>query len=132
MVTTIVATKAEELDAVVAAIHDYWFDTDRIVFDELGSTLSFAFSRPPAGATDRIIFFPRKRRAGDVESFLRIRHVRRWIIDDTEGVGSYDFNEITFDSATMVLHITTGIPIGLTIEVEKLDVSVEITDRVID
>ena len=130
---TVFATEPHQVAAVNEAIHDYWFDVDRITFDASASTLSLPFPRPPAGAVDKHVFVSRKHDEGNVESVLRIKRVRRWRIEDTNKVGYYDFNELRYDPGKKVIRITTGIPILIEIEVERLEVAVEIrTPRLSD
>lgn len=127
----IVAVDPQELPAVAEAIHDHWFDLDQTVFDAASTTLSFTFARPPAGVADRHILTSRRREAGYVESFLRIRRVVRWRIEDTNRVRYYDFNEIEYNPDKRVVRLTTGIPILIEVEVQGLEIVVEITDKVV-
>jgi hypothetical protein len=131
VVEQIVANEVQQLPVVVAAIHDYYFDLDKTTFDSTTATLSFTFARPPAGVAEKRQFLPKRYELGYVESFLRIRRVLHWMIDDTNNVGYYDFNEIKYDPERKIVIVTTGIPILIEVKVEALDVVVEITNRVL-
>ncbi len=128
------ARNEEDLQDVINAIHDCWFDLSEVAIDSLKSTLMIRFVKPAPelgrpisqGRVLSTIEFP------CLESFLRINEVLRCSINDTERVGLYDFNELKFDRTTNRLAITTGVPISFFIEVRRLDVSVEISDKVVE
>lgn len=126
-------TKGSDLSRINQVIHDHWFDLDDVTFNEASSTLELRFTRPPAEAEAQASVWSLLRRVEVpyVESFLRIHHVRRWALEDTERIGSYDFNELRFDEGKQRIQITTGVPLNLSADVERLEVSVLVTDKVV-
>lgn len=110
------ATELKNLDAINKAVHDRWFKVDDVKLDASRNTLSVPFgdsrsaTRKPGGAT--------------ISHYLEIGYVERYTLEETEGVGSYDFNEIRFVQPTQTVTITTGIPLTFEIVVKKLDVRV--------
>lgn len=125
-------TKGSDLSRINGIIHDNWFDLDDVTFDDTTSMLEIRFSHPvtkteapPSGW--RLL---RRVEVPYVESFLRIHHVRKWALKDTERVGSYDFNELRFDERKQRIQITTGVPLNLSADVERLEVSVLVTEHV--
>jgi hypothetical protein len=125
--------KGSDLSRINEVIHDYWFDLDDVTFDEAASMLVIRFSRPlvktdaPASGWSLL----RRVEVPYVESFLRLHHVRGWALEDTERIGSYDFNELRFDEGKQRIQITTGVPLNLSADVERLEVSVLVTDNVV-
>lgn len=125
--------KNQDLSRINEVIHDYWFDLDDVTFDDATSMLEIRFSRPsvkndaPASGWSLL----RRVKVPYVESFLRIHQVRGWALEDTERIGSYDFNELRFDEGKQQIQITTGVPLGLHADVEGLEVSVVLTDTVV-
>jgi hypothetical protein len=57
-------------------------------------------------------------------ALLQIHEVERFEVRDTEKVGSYDVNEIRFDSSLGQITITTGIPLDFRIKVRRLRLTV--------
>ncbi|HSL82622.1 MAG TPA: hypothetical protein VLF66_07580, partial [Thermoanaerobaculia bacterium] len=117
-------TESLELSRINELIHDHWFDLDDVTFDEATSTLEIRFSRPAleAGAPASGWALFRRVDVPYVASFLRIQHVRSWALEDTERIGSYDFNELRFDEGKLRIKITTGVPLSLSADVERLEV----------
>jgi hypothetical protein len=130
--TTVTARLSEELSAITDLVHDCWFDIDDIRYDPEVRTLTIPFQRPmPERAIKGARLFGR-RRVPRVECFLRIGEVRRWKMVDEKCVGRYDFNEVNYDRPQETINISTGVPLELAVEVDRLDVSVDITDHVVD
>lgn len=126
-------TKGSDLSRINEVIHDYWFDLDDVTFDEATSILEIRFPRPsvknavPSSGWSLL----RRVEVPYVESFLRIHHVQGWALEDTERIGSYDFNELRFDEGKQRIQITTGVPLKLSAHVERFEVSVLVTDKVV-
>lgn len=126
-------TRGSELRRINEIIHDYWFDLDDVMFDEPASMLEIRFSRPSLRTdlpASRWLLL-RRVEVPYVESFLRIHHARGWALEDTERIGSYDFNELRFDERKQRIQITTGVPLSLSVDVARLEVSVFVTDHVV-
>jgi hypothetical protein len=123
-------TDPRDLDTVHDIIHDCYFDVADIVFDSPAGLLSFKFrkliTRGRHGWKD---FFFTSRTLPAVECFLRFSDVELYQIDDTEKVGSYDFNVLKYDPREKCISVLTGIPIKIKIRVKRFDVSVEVTDN---
>lgn len=126
-------TRGSELRRINEIIHDYWFDLDDVTFDEATSMLEIRFSRPSVRTDSPASrwWLLRRVEVPYVESFLRIHHVRSWALQDTERIGSYDFNELRFDEGKQRIQITTGVPLSLAVDVARLEVSVLVTDHVV-
>ncbi|HKI01711.1 MAG TPA: hypothetical protein VKK31_07020 [Thermoanaerobaculia bacterium] len=127
-----IARSATQLAQINQFIHDQWFYTDDISFDDSAAVVTIRFTRPVPERERRI------GRAGPLhkvevpycESFLRIHHARHWHVEDLQRVEMYDLNEVTYDSAAKTVRITTGIPITLFAEVDELEVSVEESGKI--
>lgn len=133
MGTEVRITDRAELNRINELIHDYWFDLEDVTFDEATSAVQIRFLRPRLGPAEKSSGWSLFRRV-DVDyvgSFLRIAQVRSWALEDTERIGSYDFNELRYDQAAHRIQIATGIPLGFHVDVEALDVSVLVTDTVV-
>lgn len=62
-----------------------------------------------------------------LRSFLTIACANDWELEDTEGVGTYDFNGLVYDEGGSRLRVHTNIPLELSAAVSRLDVRVELT-----
>jgi hypothetical protein len=133
MITSVfVARSVTQLAQLNQFIHDQWFDTNDISFDEGTAVVTIRFTRPVPERERRI------GRAGPLhkvevhycESFLRIHHARRWHVEDRQRIGRYDLNEVLYDATVKTVRITTGVPISLLAEVDELEVSVEESDKI--
>jgi hypothetical protein len=118
-----IAKSVAQLVDVNQFIHDHWFDLDDVSFDQDTAVVTIHYIRPMPERG------PGRDRVG-LESFLRIHHVRHWHVEDLQRVGMYDFNEVVYDPVAKTVRITTGIPLSLLAEVNELEVSVEVTDKV--
>lgn len=132
MPSIVTARKPEDLAAVNDVIHDCWFDKDDVRMDLETATLTIRFIRPSPerGKSVGGRGLLKEREIPHLESFLRVHHVRDWILEDTEGVGFYDFNEVRFDPQEHRIEITTGVPLKIAILVEQLDLEAEVTEVV--
>jgi len=125
---------SEEIGKLNRLIHDCFFSAEKIVYNKEESTLVIPYKREavergePAGRA----LFLKKQRVPVIACFLRIHRVRNYILEDTERVGEYDFNEVEYEPGNGSLVITTGIPLKLEAEVEGIDIEVEETDEVIE
>lgn len=124
----------EQISDIVNIIHDCWFDVDDIVYDPEASVLSLKFKRemPRRSRVLKEGLLTKRLEVPIVECFLRIHHVKSYRIKDTEHVGLYNFNELEYDPNLKHINITTGVPIDIIISVERFEVSVEETDKVIE
>jgi hypothetical protein len=122
------AKRTDELEAINDLIHDSFFEVDDISFDSQASTLSFKFELPtlPSGLGLKQFIYSSKTSPG-VECLLTIHKVLKYIIEDTEKVGRYDFNIIEFDAPAKIVRIRTNIPIGIQMLVSELEISLEVT-----
>jgi hypothetical protein len=122
---SVTATTPDYLPAIDALIHDWWFEAADVDCNETTGTLTIPFTRdfPLDGGS---LF--RRRKTRQVQGRLIVRGLPGCTIRDTEGVGRYDFNRLSYDSATRKLRIETGVPIHIEASVNSLDVGVELTD----
>ncbi len=122
------------LATIIDFIHDCWFERDSIRLDPERSELIIRFVRPDAGRGSVVqkVLFVKRVRVPVMECLLRIHHVRDFSVEDKAQVGRYDFNEILFHEGEKRIRITTGVPIGIEIQVDRFEVSVEETDNVVE
>jgi hypothetical protein len=126
-------TDPHDLDAVHDIIHDCYFDVGDIALDSSASVLSFRFRRlVTRGRHGWKDFFSTSRMSPAIECFLRIFHVKSYRINDTQKVGTYDFNVLKYDPREKCIVVLTGIPIDIRVCVEQFEVSVEVTDNVLE
>ncbi len=107
-------------------IHDAWFDVSNIEFDSNTSVLSIEFERELKDESTVVEknWMMEKIEVPLVQCFLNIFHVESYKIDDTEGVGSYDFTTLKYNADGRYISIITGTPIGIEIKVRDFEVSV--------
>ncbi len=107
-------------------IHDAWFDVSNIEFDSNTSVLSIEFERELKDESTVVEknWMMEKIEVPLVQCFLNIFHVESYKIDDTEGVGSYDFTTLKYNAEGRYISIITGTPIGIEIKVRDFEVSV--------
>jgi hypothetical protein len=126
-------TDPHDLNAVHDVIHDCYFDVGDIAFDSSSAVLSFRFRRlVTRGKHGWKDFFSTSKMTPAMECFLKIFHVNSYRINDTQNVGTYDFNVLKYNPREKCIAVLTGIPIDIRVFVERLEVSVEVTDNVID
>lgn len=103
-----------ELAAVTRQLHDLWFEVAEVRFDRVSGTVLVPFlaahqPRPSAEFRDR---------------WLRIGRVQEMKLEESEGVGRYDFNEFRYSPRAALLELRTGIPLTFKLSVSRLDLSV--------
>jgi hypothetical protein len=109
-------SSAAELEAVRSAIHDRWFDLDRITFDIDARVLMIPFWGEPT------MRYPRDA-AGQPKPFDRrmmIQPVERYNVEDRERIGIYSFNTIAHSGGTLMLRADPHV----TITAEGQDLSI--------
>jgi hypothetical protein len=121
------------LDFVNALIHDQYFDPQEIVFDEQQGSLTIPFEFEDTTREEIVdrTWRGRKKRARVpiLRGLLTIAAVTDWELKDTEGVGTYDFNELLYDEGRDRLQVLTNIPLELSVTISRVDVTVELTDQ---
>ena len=130
----ILITNSARIPEILDLIHDCWFDTDKIEFDREESELLIPFERAaqePGIFRGGILPFGR-RNSSMVLAYLRIRHVENYHLNDLEGLGTYDFNEIHYDENSSRLRITTGVPLEFEVKVKRFELEVEVTEDLTD
>jgi hypothetical protein len=124
-------TDPKELDAVHDLIHDCYFDVGDIALDPSSSVLLFRFRRVVTrGKHGWKDFFSTSKMFPAIECFLRIFHVESYSIDDSQQIGTYDFNILHYDARAKCIAVQTGVPIDIKVFVRDFEVSVEVTDNV--
>jgi hypothetical protein len=119
-------TKPDDIEAANDVIHDCFFSVEDISFDSEASVLSFKFHRPmPSGRLALRDFVYSSKTKPMREYMLIIRNVKSYSIEDTEKVGTYDFDVLEFDPSTHRISIRTNIPIAITVVVRDLDIWIE-------
>ncbi len=107
-------TVTDQIPQLVSAVHDYWFNIERVRLDEARRTVAIRFEKRKADLA----------RGSDTGITVVINNAKALTIDDTERVRDYDLNEIQFDSGSCRLIMTGGIPIRIIISVSSLDIEV--------
>jgi hypothetical protein len=103
-----------DLEVITRQLHDLWFDVSEVRFDRAHGTVTIPFlshHQPRASAAFR-------------DRWLCIGRVEHLQLEESEGIGRYDFNKFRFAPETGVLRLSTGVPLTLEINVAELDVSV--------
>lgn len=127
-------TKADEAIEIVDKIHDCRFELDEIKYDQYKKILSIQFEMEiydNATIEKKFLFF-KKIITPVNKCFLKINHVKQYEIRDNAQIGRYDFNEVKIDEFRGTVLITSGFPLEIEIDVEKVNIDLEITDEVVD
>lgn len=95
-------TDPKSLNVITDVIHDRWFEVDDVAIEEGRKCL-------------RIPFRP--------DWVLEISEVESYQLEETEGVGRYDFNKFAYSESDRTLMISTGVPLVFRVTVASLDVS---------
>lgn len=110
----------EELVEISNAAHDLWFDVAEIT---LGPDRVLGI--PLSGDTPERNLFMLGFLTHEIpvrRYLLEIGSVVRYVVNESEGVGTYDIAEITFDESTVSVVIRSMIPLELRVVVSQLDV----------
>ena len=107
-------TTPEELDELIDLVHDQLFDLDDFVA-QIGDTRVLDV-RPTSKDF-------RKNRIVD-QSFLTIFNIAELDIVDTERIGCYDFNVISYENGWLTIH--TEVPLRFRIRVTALRLRYEV------
>jgi hypothetical protein len=133
MAETILINRPEEVEKIVNIIHDCWFDIDDIDYRKNLSELNIRFEKKIIEhcISENWLLFFKKVTCPIIECFLKIHHVQRYDLHDSEGIGVYDFNTIEFDNEKQAIRILTGVPLDFFIKINQFEISVEITDNIL-
>lgn len=134
MTTQVHVTDPRQLDAINRLIHDHWFSVDDVVFRPDEQRLTVKFFRPASAGAETIqhILFLRRVRVPIAEWWLEVAAVESFTLQETEGVGRYDFNEIEYSDPGHTLTVKTSIPLVFWMVVQQLDVTVRETAKVVE
>jgi hypothetical protein len=113
-IDVVVVTDASNLNVVVDAVHDLWFDVDQVERDCSGRIVTFLLYNDSRDLDQK----------ASPCAMLRFKEVDCLLIRDTENVGYYDIGQIRFDSSARVFTITGGVTIILKLHVAKIDIEV--------
>lgn len=114
-------------------VHDCWFEIEDIELDQSTRTASIRFLKEDLNET-RIIkkcLFLRKGVVPVIEYLLVIHDVVDYSLHDTEGIGRYDFNKVTYDPHHQRLAIITAIPLDLEFTVSEFRITIKTSGRVV-
>lgn len=117
-----------ELPEIIDIFHDQWFDLNSICLCKTNFTLDIPFQR--VNLIDKMkqfCSFMKKGTLVDHLWVLRINQVVCFKVKDTEKIGLYDFNEITYCPDNNLIRVLTGIPLEFAVKVNAFDLSVCIT-----
>lgn len=102
------AESAKALEAINDELHDRWFDVTDIEFSQLHGQVRVRFRRSIKGNNS------------DIQ--LEIAGVDDFVLEESEGVGVYDFNRLALSARTGALRVETGIPLRFEMHVSRLAV----------
>jgi hypothetical protein len=134
MALTLTITEPADLRAINDIIHDCWFDTNVVELDRHASVLLVPFER---GAWEKATmlgysWLGKKHHVPTVVCYLRIEHVEEHVLEDTQGIGRYDFNVLEYEPREHRIYIKTNIPMRFEVTVKAFTVTVEQTDQMVD
>lgn len=109
------AKSERELEALIPLVHDMYFPIDSVTFDKERGVVEIPYSRTGRETNPR---------TGELPSSLRIGDVIDVHVEDSEGVGFYNFSELRYDANEGVLTVVTGIPLTLRCRVTGCNVRV--------
>ena len=107
-----IATEVAHLRELVNLVHDYWFNVEKVILDRATGVVSF----PVEPKRSDLL-------SGSSNGFiLEVRNVRELTIMDTEKVGYYDIDQLTFDSNSSAIILTGGIPIEIIFRISVVEI----------
>lgn len=118
-----VVTDMAECEDLLCIIHDEFFDVDDIRYDSDTGTVDIPFGRVFHDENATVVksgFFRRIYEVPVLRCVLRIGNVTDFALEDTQKMGTYDFNVIDYNKASGKLTIKTGIPLKLFMTVTAL------------
>ena len=122
-------SEPKDIPQILDVIHDCWFDLDNLSVDNETKTLSINFKKevyPQKPLSWKNIFRPKTE--PKIENWvLKVNGVQDCVVDDTEKIGRYDFNNIEYNEDTKVLSIKTGVPLKIDLTVDSFNVVLEQT-----
>ena len=103
------------IEFINSLIHDQWFSLSETVHDSSEGLLKFTFKY--------IIRQGWRQPITDAVGTLQIHDVISWSVNDSEKVDRYDFNKLKYDEHASVIHVTTGIPLQISVSVKTFHLS---------
>ena len=126
--TSIKIGQPSDLDIIIGLLHDYDFDIDQI--NDKSDIFELVTIIPgTAKIIGKFLIF-KLFEIQERESILKICHVKSCKIIDTQKIGWYGFNTITFNPDTCSFTILAEPMATITIDVKSFDVSLQITDKI--
>jgi hypothetical protein len=110
----------EQLARLTDTIHDCWFDVENVRLKGDVLEIPFQYERSSFGHLLSSNDYASRRRG-----LLRVSDVESFDIRDTEGIGSYNFDEVRFDPQTQQIMITAGIPLEFRVKVRRVHITCE-------
>jgi hypothetical protein len=122
------------LGEIADCIHDRYFELDGIEHDAEDRILTIPYprERPELARVESTGLVLERVHVPMVRWFLRVHRVRDYSIRDTERVGQYDFDGLAYDATGRRITVKTNIPLGFTVDVDALHVTVETSDEVLE
>lgn len=101
-------------------LHDRWLDLESLEYVPDSHLIHLTLGPPTSSASHESV------RSGRCATSLVIRGVLDYIVDDTEQVRYYDFNKLRAVKKRKLyrLVLETGVPLRLSFEVDRLDLTV--------
>jgi hypothetical protein len=101
--TNIYITNSADLANATETLHDFWFDVEDVAYIAQTRLLVVRFAEKQIGLS---------KRRYDVE--LTVHAVASYEIVDTEKIGCYDLNRISFNPSSKRLEFECNIPLSFT------------------
>jgi hypothetical protein len=117
-------TDLAELERISAAMHDEWFDLDRVVHDHERAEfrLTIYSGRERHFRLFETASAPREPLPAPIAERV-VRNVLQVDIADDAGVGWLDFGGIAYSPSTNVVRLWSHVPLEIRITVRELDVA---------
>jgi hypothetical protein len=106
-------------------IHDRWFAIEDLTYKQSEARIDILFSAPPWIQKGEHGRFVEDRHASLVWWILSVHNVIDVAVEDTEKIGTYDFNVVRFDARKGIVSIETGVPAGIKVRVTAFLVTLE-------
>ncbi|KPK83488.1 MAG: hypothetical protein AMJ81_08150 [Phycisphaerae bacterium SM23_33] len=119
--TRLDVTSPDRLDALMDIVHDEAFELDDVTFSPQQGIVEIPYRRIFHGAPSRTIrnwLIFKDIEVDVVRAMLRIHHVSDFSFEDTERIGTYSFNIISYDGRQ--LKIVCCEPLELKMTVSRL------------
>ncbi|MBI1937419.1 MAG: hypothetical protein HYS25_04780 [Ignavibacteriales bacterium] len=124
--------RKEDLETFNDLFHDEFFNVDEIIYDKDKGHLILPFFKldyDKAVVIKKILFL-KKKRIPLVKYEISFSNVISYKLFDTEKIGLYDFNVISYLEKEGLLKIISSIPLELEINVSSLEIEISLINEI--